>query len=56
MSSPNEDEKVASEGATHLPPRELLRQVLASHMMEIPEGRELVRAAWEAVHMRFPHV
>lgn len=46
MSSPNEDKKVASEGVTHLPPRELLRQVLASHIMEIPEGYELVRGVW----------
>lgn len=46
MSSPNDVEPLASEGVTSLPPRELLRQVLASHILEIPEGCELVRAAW----------
>ena len=46
MSFPNEDKKVAGEGVNHLPPRELLRQVLASHIVEIPAGRELVRGVW----------
>lgn len=46
MSSPNDVKMVASEGVTPLPPRELLRQVLVAHIIEIPEGCELVRAAW----------
>lgn len=46
MSSPNDVKPVASEGVTSLPPRELLRQMLASHIVEIPKDREMVRAVW----------
>ena len=46
MSSSTDSTTATSEGVTELPPRELLRQVLGSHIIEISEGRELVRAAW----------
>lgn len=37
---------VSPDIAATLPPRDLLRQVLASHIIEIPAGCNLVRAAW----------
>ena len=46
MSSSTDGTTATSEGVGELPPRELLRQVLVSHIIEISEGRELVRAAW----------
>ena len=37
---------VSPDIAATLPPRDLLRQVLASHIIEISAGSRLVRAAW----------